>query len=1560
MTGEVVTAHGGAWQALQRTNSTPSPDDRAWRVIADGIAGFEAAIDAEDPRLFSLGNRLASGAIHEATFRLAVPLHHGHYQSDETYERNDVVALDGSSWICVVDHDATAPPSAEWRLVAQRGGRGRQGEPGLRGEKGEKGDQGDPGRVGEKGATGERGPRGEPGTRLRAIAVVAPGFVQLQFEDDTVSPPIPFSGIRYVGVYEPGRTYEAGDVVRLGFNLYIATVRTANVPGAPSTAPGADDWSLFMQGIEAAGVGGPVQEYEPPVRYKGTWWVANNDPDLVNPIEPHKNGDIYHCTTSPPDYDPEICPPGMPGISGELLHNSDWIIWAEPPGEWQHVRGHGLTQDQADQRYVNLTGDTMTGPLLLARDPLDDPEAATKAYVDDAIATSDLFVAKTGDTMTGFLTLNDDPDEELHAATRRYVDDAIGAIPPSDLFVRRAGDTMTGNLVMEPPPFQDRGHLYLNAVMPGTPQHTNAIRFVYQTGAQIFMQVSGGPGDQPGLVLRQGFNALEDDRTFIEWGNGGNKSPILTSRTGVRRDGSTMTGRLFLAGDPIELLEAATKGYVDDAIGAIPPVDLSDYLPLAGGTLFGPLFLAADPIADSEATTKAYVDAAIAAIDFTSQFVPLDGSRPMTGALTLSGPPTADLHAATRLYVDQTVTRLVTLIGVFEGDTGLCHYTAASGHPSPGPLVPAADAGQGAYLICDAVGTPPPAMGFPPGIEFQVLDLVVSDGTDWLRVRAPNLGAVTAGNVGVVPPVLGADNVQDALVAITDQYLPLAGGAMTGDLTLFRDPIADLHAATRRYVDRHGVRNWAAGLDFAVGDLVRWDNILFRVISAIASAPATPNYTTIEPYGSDQADYWAGAPSLTNYAAGNWMPLVEVPAYGTFRFQIDGYAGTADCSFVLEISTTYNAASMTLVSMTRNPSGIVFNQFRLSQATANGSGRLEARIGTAGATPSLKLHCWGMHRDVNVARAVHIPSLARRGQPPEALAGGANLGGTQRSLLTNLDQANASAAATSIMIAHGAPNTGFIRFTHANAPNADDGRIGARNHARGLNLVGIGTEAAPAADAGQRFIGLYGQVEMRQAGSFLSMGENHGFFLSPGAPAAGAPSAPSAGWGTGPSLRQQGGRLYLQQNSTNLQPQIRAFDGSNARDIVDATNLPTLGNPRWVQLTGGTGAVMTGLLTLSGAPTANLHAATKAYVDGLIAAAPAEAPNNATIHGRRGNDHTWQPVLPLTGGTLSGGLSFGSAIATAPENVSRHLALYGTQHGISITSGQNNYVANTGNTHAFYGGTVQQARITAADGITTPIDGQGLVTNAGGRFYKASGSGVIIRQSSGNQQPQIENNNGAGRRDIIDTVNGDARYWRRTENPGAAAGDRGVALQLWHTNVAVYTPAGQYTSQPIPVPTAGTNGVDNYDGNFASPIHLPSTTFSGGLGTGGAFFIRRTSTFGVTINTDRTNLTAPFAQAVNTIVMFIWNGTGTVGQWEFVGQVPINLLPPQRRYNNYAARSYVLPDNRGTAGQWLAMTNAGTGQTGWVSAADDPTIAALTARIQQLEAASRARPTTDA
>jgi hypothetical protein len=65
--------------------------------------------------------------------------------------------------------------------------------------------------------------------------------------------------------------------------------------------------------------------------------------------------------------------------------------------------------------YVLKAGDTMTGALVLAGNPVNPLEAAPMQYV----------VAKAGDTMTGFLTLHADPVNDFHAATKQYVDDAI-------------------------------------------------------------------------------------------------------------------------------------------------------------------------------------------------------------------------------------------------------------------------------------------------------------------------------------------------------------------------------------------------------------------------------------------------------------------------------------------------------------------------------------------------------------------------------------------------------------------------------------------------------------------------------------------------------------------------------------------------------------------------------------------------------------------------------------------------------------------------------------------------------------------------------------------------------------------------------------------------------------------------------------------------------------------------------------------------------------------------------------------------------------------------------
>ena len=45
----------------------------------------------------------------------------------------------------------------------------------------------------------------------------------------------------------------------------------------------------------------------------------------------------------------------------------------------------GITQEQADARYVQLAGGTMTGVLTLSGAPTSDLQASTKKYVDDQI-----------------------------------------------------------------------------------------------------------------------------------------------------------------------------------------------------------------------------------------------------------------------------------------------------------------------------------------------------------------------------------------------------------------------------------------------------------------------------------------------------------------------------------------------------------------------------------------------------------------------------------------------------------------------------------------------------------------------------------------------------------------------------------------------------------------------------------------------------------------------------------------------------------------------------------------------------------------------------------------------------------------------------------------------------------------------------------------------------------------------------------------------------------------------------------------------------------------------
>lgn len=177
-----------------------------------------------------------------------------------------------------------------------------------------------------------------------------------------------------------------------------------------------------------------------------------------------------------------------------------------------------------DDKYVNVTGDTMTGNLKFTnanveingntissdtagillkdgenadinisgvKDPVDDNDAATKHYVDQAVAgipptPTDNFVKKTGDTMSGDLNMNSadvvfqsgdndfkvgadsdglmvqnqagadititgvaSPVNDNDAVPKKYVDNAIAGVQPTGDYVLKTGDTMTGGLTID-------------------------------------------------------------------------------------------------------------------------------------------------------------------------------------------------------------------------------------------------------------------------------------------------------------------------------------------------------------------------------------------------------------------------------------------------------------------------------------------------------------------------------------------------------------------------------------------------------------------------------------------------------------------------------------------------------------------------------------------------------------------------------------------------------------------------------------------------------------------------------------------------------------------------------------------------------------------------------------------------------------------------------------------------------------------------------------------------------------------------------------------------------
>jgi len=161
----------------------------------------------------------------------------------------------------------------------------------------------------------------------------------------------------------------------------------------PATQPTAQTESTHKQYVDTA--------ISAKALYQGVWQVAANTPDLTpataNPLHSYS----WIANTVDPNL-PETAPAALPGIGGQLISSSDTVIWNNTTSLYELVRSPASVSGD----FVEVTGDTMTGNLLLpAAMPTVAEQAAHKAYVDSMATTGD-FVPLAGGTMTGPLNFS--------------------------------------------------------------------------------------------------------------------------------------------------------------------------------------------------------------------------------------------------------------------------------------------------------------------------------------------------------------------------------------------------------------------------------------------------------------------------------------------------------------------------------------------------------------------------------------------------------------------------------------------------------------------------------------------------------------------------------------------------------------------------------------------------------------------------------------------------------------------------------------------------------------------------------------------------------------------------------------------------------------------------------------------------------------------------------------------------------------------------------------------------------------------------------------------------
>lgn len=427
---ELYTHAGGLWKCAGPTFSEPSTDNDRWILVANGITSAKSESNANQAEL---SIALADGTIEKLSIEIPAPNYlNAVFEKGQDYATNDVVWLDGHSFIALVDSPHGQPgESKDWSKHTMRGRAGR------------KGDAGEPGKAGGRGAPGIDGLDGPDDVTIK-------GFINHILTADDSDTPIR----RSRGKWVLDDQYSVGDVVNMGSGLYLCI--QAHAGRAPASDHMAGDYWRVLVPAAGAGVGGGGSIDTSAFQQLGQRGQASGYAplDANNKVPtlhlPASNAAPHHIFATQAD----MLAGGSAILAGEkvLVHgdpqadnNGEYVALQDAPTTLAHYDhlGEHVASHRHDGTHVDVN-EPFSGGTRTLQQIINDPYTAG-ALEDKGLAAGDLRKLEIGKTYLF-------PTTDVETA------------PGSGVMVPAAITGIVG--------ISDRGHKFVNALMIRTSVQT--------------------------------------------------------------------------------------------------------------------------------------------------------------------------------------------------------------------------------------------------------------------------------------------------------------------------------------------------------------------------------------------------------------------------------------------------------------------------------------------------------------------------------------------------------------------------------------------------------------------------------------------------------------------------------------------------------------------------------------------------------------------------------------------------------------------------------------------------------------------------------------------------------------------------------------------------------------------------------------------------------------------------------------------------------------------------------------------------------------------------------